>query len=54
MKFWSLLIVAWMPILEVLLIGLVAVLLASSYVNILTPEARKHVNKVHSIPILLF
>ncbi|KAJ1693676.1 hypothetical protein LUZ63_010374 [Rhynchospora breviuscula] len=46
MKFWSLLIVAWMPILEVLLIGSVAALLATSYINILSPEARKHVNKI--------
>ncbi|XP_078156074.1 protein PIN-LIKES 7-like [Carex rostrata] len=46
MKFWSLLIVAWMPILEVLLIGLVAALLATSYINILPPESRKHINKI--------
>ncbi|TVU48527.1 hypothetical protein EJB05_08165, partial [Eragrostis curvula] len=57
MKFWSLLIVAWLPVLQVLLVGLLGALLASSRFNILTPDARRNINKIVYIvfvPSLVF
>lgn len=46
MGFWSLLIVASMPILQFLLIGLLGVFLASGYINVLSASARRDLNKV--------
>lgn len=46
MRFWSLLAVAWMPVLQVLLAGLLGACLASSRFNVLTSDARRHINKV--------
>jgi len=54
MRFWSLLIVAWLPVLQVLLVGLLGALLASNRLNVLTSDARRNINKVtpneHSVP----
>jgi hypothetical protein len=49
MKFWSLLVVAWKPVLQVLLAGLLGACLASSRFNVLTPDARRSINKVFRI-----
>ncbi|KAJ0968866.1 hypothetical protein J5N97_021743 [Dioscorea zingiberensis] len=46
MGFFSLLMVATMPVLQVLLIGLLGAFLASSHTNVLTPSALKDINKV--------
>ncbi|GJN09218.1 hypothetical protein PR202_ga27202 [Eleusine coracana subsp. coracana] len=57
MKFWSLLVVAWLPVLQVLLVGLFGALLASSRFNILTSNARTNINKivyVVFVPSLVF
>lgn len=37
-----------MPIVQVLIISLLGAVLASGYCNVLTTDARKHMNKVHS------
>ncbi|CAL9044899.1 protein PIN-LIKES 7 [Musa acuminata AAA Group] len=57
MEFWSLLMVASRPVLQVLLVGLIGAFLASGYVNILSSNARRDVNKivfVVFIPALVF
>ncbi|XP_047083455.1 protein PIN-LIKES 5-like [Lolium rigidum] len=46
MRFWSLLVVAWMPVLQVLLAGMLGACLASSRLNVLTSDARRSINKV--------
>uniref|UniRef100_A0A1D1ZJ72 Putative transporter C5D6.04 n=1 Tax=Anthurium amnicola TaxID=1678845 RepID=A0A1D1ZJ72_9ARAE len=46
MGFLELLATASMPVLQIMLVGLVGAFLASGYSNALTPEARKHMNKV--------
>jgi hypothetical protein len=46
MRFWSLLVVAWLPVLQVLLVGLLGALLASSRLDVLTADARRNINKV--------
>ncbi|KAJ3692900.1 hypothetical protein LUZ60_011995 [Juncus effusus] len=46
MNFLELFMVASMPIIQVLLIGLIGAFLASGYSNILTASARKDINKV--------
>jgi hypothetical protein len=46
MRFWYLLVVAWMPILQVLLAGMLGACLASSRFNVLTSDARRSINKV--------
>lgn len=46
MGFLDLLVVASMPVLQFLLVGLVGAFLATGYFNILTPEARKETNKL--------
>lgn len=52
MEFWSLLMVASMPVLQVLLVGLLGAFLASGYINILSANARSDINKVRqTIPI---
>ncbi|CAN6285834.1 unnamed protein product [Urochloa humidicola] len=57
MNFWSLLIVAWLPVLQVLLVGSLGALLASNRFNVLTSDARKNINKIVYIvfvPSLVF
>ncbi|KAJ0974505.1 hypothetical protein J5N97_016470 [Dioscorea zingiberensis] len=57
MGFLSLLMVASMPVLQFLIIGLIGAFLASSYINILTPTAMKDINKVAYVvftPALVF
>nr|CAB3502142.1 unnamed protein product [Digitaria exilis] len=57
MRFWSLLIVAWLPVLQVLLVGLLGALLASDRFNVLTSDARRNINKIVYIvfvPSLVF
>ncbi|KAG2543796.1 hypothetical protein PVAP13_9NG768500 [Panicum virgatum] len=57
MRFWSLLIVAWLPVLQVLLVGLLGALLASNRLNVLTSDARRNINKIVYIvfvPSLVF
>ncbi|PUZ43028.1 hypothetical protein GQ55_9G629300 [Panicum hallii var. hallii] len=57
MRFWSLLIVAWLPVLQVLLVGLLGALLASNRFNVLTSDARRSINKIVYIvfvPSLVF
>ncbi|CAL9090960.1 unnamed protein product [Musa textilis] len=57
MEFWSLLLVASRPVLQVLLVGLIGAFLASGYVNVLSSSARRDVNKivfVVFIPALVF
>ncbi|KAG0552976.1 hypothetical protein BDA96_01G555200 [Sorghum bicolor] len=57
MRFWSLLVVAWLPVLQVLLVGLLGALLASSRLDVLTSDARRNINKVVYIvfvPSLVF
>ncbi|KAJ0974506.1 hypothetical protein J5N97_016471 [Dioscorea zingiberensis] len=57
MGFLSLLMVASMPVLQFLIIGLLGAFLASSYINILTPTAMKDINKVTYVvftPALVF
>ncbi|CAD6201760.1 unnamed protein product [Miscanthus lutarioriparius] len=57
MTFWSLLVVAWLPVLQVLLVGLLGALLASSRLDVLTADARRNINKVVYIvfvPSLVF
>ncbi|XP_047083458.1 protein PIN-LIKES 5-like [Lolium rigidum] len=57
MRFWSLLVVAWMPVLQVLLAGLLGACLASSRFNVLTSDARRSINKIVYIvfvPSLVF
>ncbi|CAL9164947.1 unnamed protein product [Musa hybrid cultivar] len=46
MEFWSLLMVASMPVLQVLLVGLLGAFLASGYINILSANARSDINKI--------
>lgn len=46
MAFLEVLVLASMPVVEIMLIGLVGAYLASGYSNVLTPDARKHMNKV--------
>ncbi|KAM3316127.1 hypothetical protein ACQJBY_034321 [Aegilops geniculata] len=46
MRFWSLLAVAWQPVLQVLLAGGLGACLASSRFDVLTSDARRHINKV--------
>ncbi|KAL6649136.1 hypothetical protein ACP70R_013360 [Stipagrostis hirtigluma subsp. patula] len=53
MRFWSLLIVAWTPVLQVLLVGLLGALLASSHFNILTSDARRHID-INKIVYIVF
>ncbi|XP_051183480.1 protein PIN-LIKES 7 [Lolium perenne] len=57
MRFWSLLVVAWMPVLQVLLAGMLGACLASSRFNVLTSDARRSINKIVYIvfvPSLVF
>ncbi|WVZ55296.1 hypothetical protein U9M48_005972 [Paspalum notatum var. saurae] len=57
MRFWSLLTVAWLPVLQVLLVGLLGALLASSRFDVLTSDARRNINKIVYIvfvPSLVF
>ncbi|ERN17141.1 hypothetical protein AMTRI_Chr09g33700 [Amborella trichopoda] len=57
MGFSSLFVVASMPILEVLLISCLGAFLATGYCNVLTPDARRYINKVVFIvftPSLMF
>ncbi|KAM0848796.1 hypothetical protein ACQ4PT_054153 [Festuca glaucescens] len=57
MRFWYLLVVAWMPVLQVLLAGLLGACLASSRFNVLTSYARRSINKIVYIvfvPSLVF
>lgn len=57
MGFLSLLIVASMPVLQFLLIGLLGAFLATNYFNILTPSAMRDINKVTYVvfaPALVF
>ncbi|KAK1653379.1 hypothetical protein QYE76_071184 [Lolium multiflorum] len=57
MRFWSLLFVAWMPVLQVLLAGMLGACLASSRFNVLTSDARRSINKIVYIvfvPSLVF
>ncbi|CAM0870467.1 unnamed protein product [Alopecurus aequalis] len=55
MRFWSLLAVAWMPVLQVLLAGLLGACLASRRLNVLTSDARRSINKiVYIVPSLVF
>ncbi|KAJ3672301.1 hypothetical protein LUZ60_007022 [Juncus effusus] len=46
MAFLSLFLVASLPVIQVLLLGLLGAFLATGYGNILTPSARKDINKV--------
>ncbi|ONK70574.1 uncharacterized protein A4U43_C05F35110 [Asparagus officinalis] len=46
MDFFSLLVVALMPVLQLLLICLIGAILASESINILPPSARKYTNKI--------
>lgn len=46
MGFLSLLMVASMPVVQVLLIGLLGAFLATKNINVLTPTALKDINKV--------
>ncbi|XP_057861984.2 protein PIN-LIKES 7 [Cryptomeria japonica] len=57
MAFWMLLQVAAMPVLRFLLISGLGAFLATSYVSVLTAEARHHINKIVFIvftPALMF
>ncbi|CAN6290808.1 unnamed protein product [Urochloa humidicola] len=57
MRFWSLLVVAWLPVLQVLLVGSLGALLASNRFNVLTSDARRNINKIVYIvfvPSLVF
>ncbi|XXG60106.1 hypothetical protein AAC387_Pa04g2083 [Persea americana] len=57
MGVWALLMVATMPIVQVLIISLLGAVLASGYCNVLTTDARKHMNKIVFIvftPSLMF
>uniref|UniRef100_A0A453J2L1 Uncharacterized protein n=1 Tax=Aegilops tauschii subsp. strangulata TaxID=200361 RepID=A0A453J2L1_AEGTS len=57
MRFWSLLAVAWLPVRQVLLAGGLGACLASSRFDVLTSDARRHINKVVYIvfvPSLVF
>lgn len=57
MGFLSLLIVASMPVLQFLMIGLLGAFLATNYFNILTPSAMRDINKVTYVvfaPALVF
>jgi auxin efflux carrier family protein len=49
MGFFSLFLVASMPIIQVLLIGVVGAYLASGFSNVLTTSARRDMNKVSSV-----
>ncbi|KAJ8513368.1 hypothetical protein OPV22_003802 [Ensete ventricosum] len=54
MEFWSLLMVASMPVLQVLLVGLLGAFLASGYINILSANARSDINKgggISTVPL---
>lgn len=46
MGFWTLLEVASMPVLQVLLISILGVLLATDYLNLLPPDTHKNLNKI--------
>lgn len=46
MGFWTLLEVASMPIIQVLIISILGVLLATDYLNLLPPDTRKNLNKI--------
>lgn len=46
MELWSLFLVACMPIMQVLFVGLLGALLATDYINLLPSEARSYINKV--------
>jgi hypothetical protein len=46
MGFFSMLLVASMPIIQVLLIGVIGAFLASGYSKVLTASARRDMNKV--------
>ncbi|KAH9316299.1 hypothetical protein KI387_024926, partial [Taxus chinensis] len=57
MAFWDLLLVACMPVVKILLISGVGAFLSTQYVNVLSDDARKHLNKVVFvvfIPALMF
>uniref|UniRef100_A0A0C9S886 TSA: Wollemia nobilis Ref_Wollemi_Transcript_12104_1592 transcribed RNA sequence n=1 Tax=Wollemia nobilis TaxID=56998 RepID=A0A0C9S886_9CONI len=57
MAFWDLLTVASMPVVRVLLISFLGAFLSTQYMNVLTKDARKHLNKVVFIvftPALMF
>lgn len=57
MGFWAILEVASMPILQVLLITLLGAFLATDYLNLLSPDARRSLNKLVFIvftPSLIF
>ncbi|CAA6655840.1 unnamed protein product [Spirodela intermedia] len=44
--FWELLVVASMPVMQVILVGLVGAFLAGDFFGVLTADARKHMNRV--------
>ncbi|CAA7391217.1 unnamed protein product [Spirodela intermedia] len=46
MGFWELLVVASMPVMQVILVGLVGAFLAGDFFGVLTADARKHMNRV--------
>ncbi|XP_077246925.1 protein PIN-LIKES 7-like [Tasmannia lanceolata] len=57
MGFWTLFEAASMPVLQVLIISILGAFLASGYCNLLTSDARKHMNKIVFIvftPSLMF
>eukprot|EP01018_Ginkgo_biloba_P028880 Gb_20670 [translate_table: standard] len=57
MAFWDLLFVAFMPVLKVLLISGLGAFLATQYMDVLTADARKHLNKIVFVvftPSLMF
>jgi hypothetical protein len=49
MGFFSLFLVASMPVVQVLLIGAIGAFLASGFSNVLTTSARRDMNKVSSV-----
>jgi predicted RND superfamily exporter protein len=49
MEFWSLFMVASMPVLQVLIICLLGSFIASSRINVLTTEALTNMNKVKNM-----
>lgn len=46
MEFWSLFMMASVPVAEIMLVGTLGAFLASGYANILSADARKHISKV--------
>nr|CAD1844682.1 unnamed protein product [Ananas comosus var. bracteatus] len=46
MEFWSLFMMASVPVAEIMLVGTLGAFLASGYANILSADARKHISKI--------